>query len=84
VNAHHPAEGIDVAQSARHLVSVIEGLRWPLPFGAYAEHEALDVLDAQLDQSFGTARPHGPPSPRNAKVEPGLRGRAERHKADPL
>lgn len=55
-NAHETAEGIDVAQSARHLVSVIEGLRWPLLFGAYTEHEALDVLDAQLDQIFGTGR----------------------------
>lgn len=34
-------------------MSVIEGLRWPLLFGAYTEHEALDVLDAQLDQIFG-------------------------------
>ncbi len=50
------AEGIDVAQPARHLVSVIEGLRWPLLFGAYTEREALEVLDAQLDHIFGTAR----------------------------
>jgi TetR/AcrR family transcriptional regulator, transcriptional repressor of bet genes len=50
------AEGMDVAQSARHLVSVIEGLRWPLLFGVYTEREALDVLDAQLDQIFGVAR----------------------------
>jgi AcrR family transcriptional regulator len=28
-----PEHGLDVAQSARHLVSVIEGLRWPLLFG---------------------------------------------------
>lgn len=46
------AAGIDVAQSARHLVSVIEGLRWPLLFGVYTEAEALAVLDAQLDQIF--------------------------------
>lgn len=48
------AEGLDVARSARHLVSVIEGLRWPLLFGVYTEREALDVLDAQLDRIFGT------------------------------
>lgn len=47
-------EGLDVAQAARHLVSVIEGLRWPLLFGAYTQQEALAVLDAQLDQIFGT------------------------------
>ncbi|HTV98772.1 MAG TPA: TetR/AcrR family transcriptional regulator [Streptosporangiaceae bacterium] len=40
------------AQSARHLVSVIEGLRWPVLFGVYSQREALDVLDAQLDQIF--------------------------------
>jgi AcrR family transcriptional regulator len=56
VNGRQTAEGIDVAQSARHLVSVIEGLRWPVLFGVYTEREALDVLDAQLDQIFGTAR----------------------------
>jgi hypothetical protein len=32
---------------------VIEGLRWPLLFGVYGEREALDVLDARLDQIFG-------------------------------
>jgi TetR/AcrR family transcriptional regulator, transcriptional repressor of bet genes len=42
-----------LARSARHLVSVIEGLRWPLLFGVYAEDQALQVLDAQLDQIFG-------------------------------
>jgi TetR/AcrR family transcriptional repressor of bet genes len=47
-------EGLDVAQAARHLVSVIEGLRWPLLFGAYTQQEALAVLDTQLDQIFGT------------------------------
>jgi TetR/AcrR family transcriptional regulator, transcriptional repressor of bet genes len=52
---HQTAEGVDVARSARHLVSVIEGLRWPLLFGVYTEREALDVLDAQLDQIFGAA-----------------------------
>jgi TetR/AcrR family transcriptional regulator, transcriptional repressor of bet genes len=56
MNEHQTAEGIDAAQSARHLVSVIEGLRWPLLFGVYTEHQALDVLDAQLDQIFGGAR----------------------------
>ena len=55
-DGHQAAEGMDVAESARHLVSVIEGLRWPLLFGACTEHEALDVLDAQLDQIFGTPR----------------------------
>jgi TetR/AcrR family transcriptional repressor of bet genes len=39
-------------QAARHLVSVIEGLRWPLLFGVYSEQQALDVLDAQLDLIF--------------------------------
>ncbi|MGO9078364.1 MAG: TetR/AcrR family transcriptional regulator [Streptosporangiaceae bacterium] len=50
---HQTVEGMDLGQSARHLVSVIEGLRWPLLFGVYTEHEALSVLDAQLDQIFG-------------------------------
>jgi AcrR family transcriptional regulator len=50
------AAGMDLARSARHLVSVIEGLRWPLLFGAYTEHEALEVLDAELDQIFEGAR----------------------------
>jgi len=48
--------GTDPAQAARHLVSVVEGLRWPLLFGVYTEQQALDVLDAQLDQIFGAAR----------------------------
>jgi TetR/AcrR family transcriptional regulator, transcriptional repressor of bet genes len=55
VQHHQTAEGLDVARSARHLVSVIEGLRWPLLFGVYTEREALDVLDAQLDRVFGGA-----------------------------
>jgi hypothetical protein len=42
-------------------VSVIEGLQWPLLFGAYTEHEALNVLDAQLDQIFGTPAPQPHP-----------------------
>jgi AcrR family transcriptional regulator len=46
----------DPAQAARHLVSVVEGLRWPLLFGVYTEQQGLDVLDAQLDQVFGAAR----------------------------
>ncbi len=50
---HHTAARMDVARSARHLASVIEGLRWPLLFGAYTEQEALAVLDAQFDQIFG-------------------------------
>jgi hypothetical protein len=57
LKGHGAAAGTDIAQSARHLVSVIEGLRWPLLFGAYTEPEALDVLDAQLDQIFGEALP---------------------------
>lgn len=48
--------GADPAQAARHLVSVVEGLRWPLLFGVYTEQQGLDVLDAQLDQIFGAAR----------------------------
>lgn len=52
----NPASAADVARSARHLVSVIEGLRWPVLFGVYSEREALDVLDAQLDQIFRPAR----------------------------
>jgi TetR/AcrR family transcriptional regulator, transcriptional repressor of bet genes len=55
VPGHQRAEGMDVARSARHLVSVIEGLRWPLLFGVYTEREALAVLDAQFDQIFGGA-----------------------------
>lgn len=39
----------DTAQAARHLVSVIEGLRWPVLFGAYTHKQAMDILDAQLD-----------------------------------
>jgi len=42
----------DTAQAARHLVSVIEGLRWPVLFGVYSEEQAMDVLDAQLDLIF--------------------------------
>jgi TetR/AcrR family transcriptional regulator, transcriptional repressor of bet genes len=49
---HQAAGEMDVARSARHLVSVIEGLRWPLLFGVYSEQEALAVLDAALDQIF--------------------------------
>jgi TetR/AcrR family transcriptional regulator, transcriptional repressor of bet genes len=42
----------DAAQAARHLVSVIEGLRWPVLFGVYSEQQTMDVLDAQLDLIF--------------------------------
>ena len=42
----------DAAQPARHLVSVIEGLRWPALFGVYSEQQAMDILDAQLDLIF--------------------------------
>ena len=44
------------AQAARHLVSLIEGLRWPVLFGIYTEQQAMDILDAQLDLIFGPAR----------------------------
>ena len=45
----------DAGQAARHLVSVIEGLRWPVLFGVYTEQQAMDVLDAQLDLIFRPA-----------------------------
>lgn len=48
--------GTDAAQAARHLVGVIEGLRWPLLFGVYTEQQVMDILDAQLDLIFGPAR----------------------------
>lgn len=47
------ATGIDIEQASRQLVTVIEGLRWPVLFGVYGEREALTVLDALLDQIFG-------------------------------
>lgn len=47
------AASMDVGQAARRLVSVIEGLRWPVLFGVYDELEALAVLDSELDQIFG-------------------------------
>ena len=40
------------AQAARHLVSVIEGLRWPVLFGVYTEQQAVAIVDAQLDLIF--------------------------------
>jgi TetR/AcrR family transcriptional regulator, transcriptional repressor of bet genes len=46
------ATGVDIAHAARQLVTVIEGLRWPVLFGVYGEREALAVLDSQLDQIF--------------------------------
>jgi TetR/AcrR family transcriptional regulator, transcriptional repressor of bet genes len=48
------AGGIDIDQAARQLVTVIEGLRWPVLFGVFGEHEALAVLDSELDQIFGS------------------------------
>jgi TetR/AcrR family transcriptional regulator, transcriptional repressor of bet genes len=45
--------GADADQAARHLVSVIEGLRWPVLFGVYTGQEAIDILDAQLGLIFG-------------------------------
>ncbi|MGD0607847.1 MAG: TetR family transcriptional regulator C-terminal domain-containing protein [Streptosporangiaceae bacterium] len=44
--------GADAAQEARHLVSVIEGLRWPVLFGVYTEQQAMCIVDAQLDLIF--------------------------------
>jgi len=37
-------------------VTVIEGLRWTVLFGAYGEAEALAVLDAALDRVLGARR----------------------------
>ena len=56
--------GADAAQEARHLVSVIEGLRWPVLFGVYTEQQAMDILDTQLDLIFRpTAKGNrGPPA----------------------
>jgi TetR/AcrR family transcriptional repressor of bet genes len=45
--------GEDAGQAARRLVSVIEGLRWPVLFGVYSPQQAMDILDAQLDLIFG-------------------------------
>jgi len=45
----------DAGQAARHLVSVIDGLRWPVLFGVYTEQQAMDVLNAQLDLIFRPA-----------------------------
>lgn len=44
--------GLDVMQAAREMVSVIDGVRWPLLFGVYTEAEAVQLLDARLDQIF--------------------------------
>jgi TetR/AcrR family transcriptional regulator, transcriptional repressor of bet genes len=46
----------DTAQAARHLVSVIDGLRWPLLFGVYTEQQAMDILDAQFELTFPCPR----------------------------
>jgi TetR/AcrR family transcriptional repressor of bet genes len=40
------------ATAARHLVSVIEGLRWPVLFGVYTEQQAMGIVDTQLDLIF--------------------------------
>jgi TetR/AcrR family transcriptional regulator, transcriptional repressor of bet genes len=45
----------DAGQAARSLVSVIDGLRWPVLFGVYTEQQAMDVLNAQLDLIFRPA-----------------------------
>jgi len=42
----------NAVQAARHLVSVIEGLRWPVLFGVYTEQQAMEVIDTQLDLIF--------------------------------
>jgi len=55
--------GADAGQAARHLVSVIEGLRWPVLFGAYSEQQAMCIVDAQLDLIFGSARLPQPREP---------------------
>jgi TetR/AcrR family transcriptional regulator, transcriptional repressor of bet genes len=44
--------GSDSGLAARHLVSVIDGLRWPVLFGAYTHQQALEVLEAQLALIF--------------------------------
>jgi TetR/AcrR family transcriptional repressor of bet genes len=46
----------DAGQAARHLVSVIEGLRWPVLFGVYTQEQAMGILDAQFDLIFRPAR----------------------------
>jgi TetR/AcrR family transcriptional regulator, transcriptional repressor of bet genes len=51
------AMSTDLMQSARLLVSVIDGLRWPLLFGTYTHDEALAALDACIDQIFGSTSP---------------------------
>jgi AcrR family transcriptional regulator len=45
-----PGHAVD--QAARHLVSVVEGLRWPVLFGVYSRRQALDILNAQFDLIF--------------------------------
>lgn len=47
--------GLDVTQGARELVTVIEGLRWPVLFGVYTEQDALQILDARLAQIFAVS-----------------------------
>jgi TetR/AcrR family transcriptional regulator, transcriptional repressor of bet genes len=42
----------DAAGAARHLVSVIEGLRWPALFGVYSEQQVMEIVDIQLDLIF--------------------------------
>jgi hypothetical protein len=42
--------------AARHLVSVIEGLRWPVLFGVYTQEQAMGILDARFDLIFRPAR----------------------------
>jgi AcrR family transcriptional regulator len=46
----------DAGRAARHLVSVIEGLRWPVLFGVYTQEQAMGILDAQFDLIFRPAR----------------------------
>lgn len=53
---HGAVPGADPDEAARHLVSVIEGLRWPVLFGVYTAQQAMDILDAQFDLTFRSAR----------------------------
>ena len=53
----------DVDEAARHLVSVIEGLRWPVLFGTYTTQQATDILDAQFDLAFRSLSQRAPGRP---------------------
>jgi TetR/AcrR family transcriptional regulator, transcriptional repressor of bet genes len=47
--------GTDAGPAARHLITVIEGLRWPVLFGAFTQQQAMAILDTQLDLIFTPA-----------------------------